>query len=259
MGLYVQSLANIPTNHHRDYFIYLLDYGWAEPLGEALVANYEKMASLAAENNAVVIRGTKRVHFEDEVLSWHNINGENSEDSLPAILITNRHPRDFKESFGPSKHTIEIDLKLILIPLKLFCKTTTDVVKLIERLFHDISAKRDLSDFRIAKEIKKGNYGAVADAIILGPSSRKSSIDYDLMISFLRLDDIIGKLKGKLQKIKPETRASIEDGLSEFMKGNYVSSVRILYPSIEEITNQMLLIKENLLWTEINLRAFLIN
>ena len=74
MGLYVQSLNNIPQSAHRDYYIYLLDYGWSEPLGNALMNNYEKMAQLAAENDAVVIRGTHRVHFEDEVLSWHHIN-----------------------------------------------------------------------------------------------------------------------------------------------------------------------------------------
>lgn len=36
MGLYVQSLNNIPQSAHRDYYIYLLDYGWSEPLGNAL-------------------------------------------------------------------------------------------------------------------------------------------------------------------------------------------------------------------------------
>lgn len=102
MGLWVQSLENIPKKVKRDYFVYLLDYGWNEPLSEALTKNYEKMAEIAAENKAVVIRGTHRVHFEDEVLSWHNVNGENAEEILPAILITNRHPHKIKESFNPS-------------------------------------------------------------------------------------------------------------------------------------------------------------
>ena len=118
MGLYIQSLENIPLEAKRDYFIYLLDYGWDEPLGEALMKNYEKMAAIAAENKAVVIRGTRRVHFEDEVFSWHNINGENAEETLPAILITNRHPAKFRENFSSNHSHIEEDLKLVLIPLK---------------------------------------------------------------------------------------------------------------------------------------------
>lgn len=240
MGLYVQSLANIPTNHHRDYFIYLLDYGWDEPLGETLLANYDKMVSLAAENRAVIIRGTKRVHFDDEVLSWHNINGENADEILPAILITNRHPHLFKESYGNGTNSVENDLKLILIPLKLFCKTTADVVKLIDKLFTDIIRQKDLLDFKIAREIQKG-FKTPADAIILEPRGEDEGVDFEQLISFLRRDEIIEKLKTKLPNLSPATKRTIESGLDEFYRGNYVSSVRILYPAIEEIVNQMLL------------------
>jgi len=174
MGLYVQTLENIPqdTNIHKDYYIYLLDYGWKEPLGEVLMDNYTKMAQIAADNNAVVIRGTNRVHFEDEVLSWHNINGQNAEEILPAILITNRLPHKFKESFGSDTNRghLESDLKMIFIPLKKFCKTTTEVITLIEKLFNDIKQQKDLSEFRVAKEIKKGFGRALADSIILEPN-----------------------------------------------------------------------------------------
>jgi len=36
MGLHVHSLSNIPKSENRDYLIYLLEYGWHEPLAEAL-------------------------------------------------------------------------------------------------------------------------------------------------------------------------------------------------------------------------------
>ena len=56
MGLMVHSLEGIPEGHHRDYFIYLLDYGWNEPLSEALRKNFNNMATLASkQENAVVI------------------------------------------------------------------------------------------------------------------------------------------------------------------------------------------------------------
>lgn len=188
MGLYIQSLTNIPLDAKRDYFIYLLDYGWSEPLGEALMKNYEKMASLAAENKAVVIRGTHRVHFEDEVLSWHNINGEDSEKMLPAILITNRHPNRFRESFNTSDNNakIEDDLKLIFIPLKSCCETTTDVVTLVGKLFNDIANKKDLNDFAIQKELKKGVGKALADSIILQPNFSGIGFDFNKMINYFR-------------------------------------------------------------------------
>jgi hypothetical protein len=187
MGLYIQSLENIPVGAKRDYFIYLLDYGWDEPLGEALMKNYEKMATLAAENKAVVIRGTHRVHFEDEVLSWHNINGENAEDILPAILITNKHPLEFKVSFEMhKKNTPDKDLKMILVPLKKLCKTTTEVVSLIEKIFNDIIDGKDLNDFRIGKEMNKGVGRAIVDAIILEPKIAGVGFSFNKMINYLR-------------------------------------------------------------------------
>ncbi len=186
MGLYIQSLENIPINAKRDYFIYLLDYGWHEPLGEALMQNYEKMASLAAENKAVVIRGTHRVHFEDEVLSWHNINGENAEEILPAILITNRHPGKFRESFNPSEKQVEKDLKMILIPLKKVCSSTTEVVSLIEKIFNDIKNQKDLDDFRIARELKRGIGRALADAVILEPNFAGMGFSFKKMIEYFK-------------------------------------------------------------------------
>ena len=81
MGLMIHSLEGIPEDHHRDYFIYLLDYGWKEPLSQALTKNFGKMATIASQKkNAVVIMRTEEgIHFSDEVLSWHNINGDEAE------------------------------------------------------------------------------------------------------------------------------------------------------------------------------------
>ncbi len=67
MGLHVYSLDNIPQSSNRDYFIYLLEYGWHEPLAQALNDNFNKMANLAAKNRAVIIKGTELSHFENEV------------------------------------------------------------------------------------------------------------------------------------------------------------------------------------------------
>ena len=171
MGLYVHSLDNIPESARRGYFIYLLDYGWDEPLGEALMKNYPKMAAVSSENNAVVIKGTS-AHFQDEVFSWHHINGEDAENIFPAILITNRHPIKFRDFSFDDEHSgdIEEDLKLILIPLRKCCKDTTDVITLIHKIFSDIQQQKDLDDFKVRREMKKGIGRALADALILEPN-----------------------------------------------------------------------------------------
>lgn len=170
MGLYVHSLDIIPEAATRGYFIYLLDYGWKEPIGEALMSNYGKMAEISSQNNAVVIRGTS-AHFQDEVFSWHHINGEDAEDILPAILITNRHPRMFHEYyFDHNNDSFDNDMKMILIPLRKFCKTTTDVIEVVNKIFNDVQQQKDLSDFAISREMRGGIGEAIVDAVMLEPN-----------------------------------------------------------------------------------------
>lgn len=193
MGLHVHSLTNIPQSKNRDYLIYLLEYGWHEPLGQALNENFHNMASRAAKSRSVVIKGTELNHFEDEVFSWHHINDERGEDILPAILITNAHPsyffennRGFRQRRGLYRESEEGDIKLVLIPLKKFCTTTTEVISLIEKLFIDIEAGRDLSEFKIAKEVNKGTGSAVVDSIILEPNFYGVGFSFKKLGNFLR-------------------------------------------------------------------------
>jgi hypothetical protein len=184
MGLHVLSLENIPETTNRDYFIYLLDYGWDEPIRNALRDNFDEMARKSAPNRAVIIKGTDIGHFESEVFSWHKINGCPADDVLPALLITNKHPRYFRESNHPFimdkelyKEDDKKDMKLILIPFKKFCKNPSDVATLIQKIFRDISDKKDLRDFKICKEMKKGVGKAIFDALILAPNISGVGVD----------------------------------------------------------------------------------
>jgi hypothetical protein len=162
-----------------------LDYGWDEPLGEAMMKNYTKMATIAAQNRAVVIRGTS-AHFEDEVFSWHHINGYNAENLLPAILITNRHPEKFRDRYlAYEKIEAEKNLKFILIPLRKCCTTTTDALVLVDKIFSDIQLQKDLDDFQVAKEMKRGVGRAVADALILEPNVAGIGVNIKKIFQYL--------------------------------------------------------------------------
>src|SRR5438270_698931 len=127
MGLYVHSLGEVPSGAPRNYYVYLLDYGWDEPLGEAVRKNFLQMADRASRTNAAVVHGPVGVHFTDEVLSWHHINGQPAEKILPAILITTRHPKTIRESYQEGS-VKRMEDALLLIPLKKVCKNATDVV-----------------------------------------------------------------------------------------------------------------------------------
>ena len=190
MGLYVHSLSRLPLGLERDYYLYVLDYGWEEPLGAAIHANFRRMADLAAKNRALVIAGTESrvfaneilsVHVDDPQFSWGNINGENGEEVLPALMISTIHRQKFRAEvpgyrFPRGKMSVADD-KLILIPLRGVCKDATEVAALIERIFRDIAAQKSLTDFAIAKEIKAGNHGAYSDAFILKPALWGMGVD----------------------------------------------------------------------------------
>jgi hypothetical protein len=190
MGLMIHSLEGLSEAHHRDYFIYLLDYGWDEPLSDILRKNFGKMADLASKNkNAVVIMSTGvGTHFSDEVLSWHSINGEdsNNEQLLPAILVTNRHPAEFRRRALRENDEVENDLKMILFPLKKHCKNTTDVVTLIQQIFSSITLGKDLNNFGITKIKKKGIGGALANSILLEPNFSGVGFSFNKLVNYFK-------------------------------------------------------------------------
>ncbi len=187
MGLYVHSLAELPIEAKRSYYVYLLDYGWEEPLSNALFRNFQHMAKIASDNDAVVIRGLHdSVHFADEVFSWHNVNGESGEKILPAILVTNKHPEEFRRNFGAISEDKRgsDNFKIVVFPLKKYCKTTTDVIDYVEKIFEDIIERKSLSEFRVATEMKKGLGKAFVDGLIMKPAIAGFGYDFKSLIQY---------------------------------------------------------------------------
>lgn len=172
MGLHIHSLGGLPADTDRRYFVYILDYGWKEPLTDTLVQNFTNMARKAAESKSVVIAGIDPIHFANQVFSWHGINGEEGEKILPAIMVSSLHPSYFAEN-NHQNHTDpgpSIDDRLLLIPLKKVCDTTDDVIDLIKSIFSDIKEEKNVISFEIAKEMQKTDSGRGADALMLEPN-----------------------------------------------------------------------------------------
>ncbi len=156
MGLMIHSLELLSEKANRDYYLYLLDYGWDEPLANSLRANFAKMADFASRNDAVIIMGVGDIgHFDNEVLSWHKINGENAEKLLPAILITRSNPHRFRECCNQLQKQTDNEFSFLLIPIKDVCKNATELTSVIQGIFLDIKNKRELKNFSIKKEIKR--------------------------------------------------------------------------------------------------------
>lgn len=155
MGLMIHSLGELPENVERGFYVYLLDYGWDEPLGEALFRNFDRMAEIASHHDAIVLRGTVGAHFTDEVLSHHHVNGQPSNEMLPAILITTRNPHEFHNRQINDCPDISLQHRMLLIPLRKSCKSANDVIELIDKVFTDIKEKKELVDFKVAYEQNK--------------------------------------------------------------------------------------------------------
>jgi hypothetical protein len=116
------------------------------------------------------------------VLSWHQVNGQNAKNILPAVMITTRHPSTFRD--GKKRSKTESKDALLSLPLRKVCKTPDDVVQLIQRVFEDITDKKRLSEFDAVKRMKRGVAGALVDAVILQPNV--AGIGFDLKEFFRR-------------------------------------------------------------------------
>ena len=178
MGLKIHSLGELPAEASRGYFVYLLDYGWEEPLSRALRDNFDRMEEAASLNDAAVLLGAgTKFNYED--LSWHGVNGKSAGELLPAILITKKHPDEFRRMGGtwiPGRDY------LVVLPLRDQCKTATDVASLIDSIFGDLKAKRPLANFAVAREEHAGLGGAILDAVVLRPSVGGIGIDLKVLL-----------------------------------------------------------------------------
>lgn len=170
MGLHVSAISDLPLSEERDYYLYILDYyNWDEPISNTLIANLPKIESLCAKYNSVMVRGLPDSHFYSEVLSWVKINGQGPKTILPALMITTVHPKYFIEANG-RKVDSEITESIIFLKIRDICKQPSDVVNLIEKIFTDISEKKEIQNFVITRELRASEHGAFVDALILEPN-----------------------------------------------------------------------------------------
>ena len=77
-------------------------------------------------------------------------------------------------------------MKMVLLPLKKFCKTETDVVGLVQLIFKDIKAEEPLGSFKVAREIKAAPFDRAYDALVLEPNIMGIGIDIKKVLTFLK-------------------------------------------------------------------------
>lgn len=195
MGLKVHSLARLPVDMNRDYYVYLLDWNWEGNLNRFLRLNFDKMASIAARNRAVVITGFDGEEFSNEVFSYHQVLGEDGRKALPAILVTTCNPHKFastnnggrpnyQQSHSKFRHAL-FDERMVLLPLRDLCTDDTDVNLVIDKIMSDIVEKKSLTEFEVYKKVSQKDKEGLADALILQPNFAGMGVDIKLIWKFL--------------------------------------------------------------------------
>lgn len=170
MGLMVHSLSEFPVTVEREYYLYVLRGSWDTDIERALQANFTAMSDAASRTNSAIIFGTEGHHFQNEVFSWHRINGENAEPLLPAILITTVHPSKFRDENDSFWHGKSQEHFMVLVPLREIVDSGQDVANVMRKIFEDIKSKKELSDFEVSKQLKPNRGNAFMEGIQLKPS-----------------------------------------------------------------------------------------
>ncbi len=75
---------------------------------------------------------------------------------------------------------------LLLIPIKKVCKTPSDVVNLIEKVFRDIRDKKALTEFEVAKTLKSDGKQKAFDALILEPTAFGVGVDLKKLLKLFK-------------------------------------------------------------------------
>ncbi len=168
MGLKINTLAEIPDEVNKSYYIYILDYYyWDEPIENNLRDNFDKIAEFASNNDSIVIQRIRESHFYSELMSWESVNGIDPKKLLPALMITTIHPKYFLDSDNKQiKGEPILDDKLIFLKISEIRKNPLDVVKLLEKIFNDIREKKIIESYQVKKELKSGIGRILNDSIM---------------------------------------------------------------------------------------------
>jgi hypothetical protein len=152
MGLYISHLDSVTIGSDRSLYLYLLDYGWPDGQWEQIFKlHFMKMADLASKSGAVVIGSMRGVHFANEVLNYYTVGDLNADEVLPAIMITKHRPEFFKEESNRDT-TVDGNVgRVLIIPLRDFCKNEEDFVVAIQSIFDDLKSQKDLHNFKVSK------------------------------------------------------------------------------------------------------------
>jgi hypothetical protein len=97
MGYTVNKLTNLPLDDEVDFYIFVINGEFDDPLYAMIEKNFKAIARSIGDN-AVIVQGTDPVNFTSEVQRTYL--GKHSEQVfrlLPALVITDTHPEEISD------------------------------------------------------------------------------------------------------------------------------------------------------------------
>lgn len=113
MGFTATDLARVPSTGYN-WFIFLLEDGWDDPLRRELSGSFKKLAGEVGPT-ALVVQGADPKSFYDQVFydyALRDLQSEPEHRALPALLITDTPPTEIRED-----RSIVERAKMVLLPL----------------------------------------------------------------------------------------------------------------------------------------------
>lgn len=97
MGYLLNSLANLPVDEDVNFYIFVINGQWQEPLYEMMERNFSQVAK-SIGNNAVIAKGLDPKGFCGEVEEkYFGSEAARLFPLLPALLITDAHPDEIDD------------------------------------------------------------------------------------------------------------------------------------------------------------------
>lgn len=102
-------------------------------------------------------------------------------------MITSLHPKYFIDRDNKQVYDEPLPKdEIIFVQLKDICSKPSDVIQIIEQIFDDIKAKKQLRNFQVKTTQKAGVSGAIVDSLILEPNIGGVGVDLKKIFSVFK-------------------------------------------------------------------------
>jgi hypothetical protein len=167
VGFVATDITTVPSNDNYRWYIFILEHGWADKIGDEVANNFMKFAEKVGPN-ALVVRGTDPLSFYSQVFENYILlsNTKSEKIVLPAILVADISPEKILET----EENIE-RAKILVFSLSRVAQSQGGVVEFLIKLADTIREEGALDNFENSNDEKlEGAWGWVRRYVEIKPN-----------------------------------------------------------------------------------------